>query len=53
MLFGKPEEKKSIRSLRRIRDDNNKIYIRDIGFGDAEWIHLAQNRDLWWLLFTQ
>jgi hypothetical protein len=24
--------------------------LRQIGCGDVEWIHLAQNRDRWWAL---
>jgi hypothetical protein len=27
--------------------DNIKIDLREIGFGDADWIHLAQDRDRW------
>jgi hypothetical protein len=22
--------------------------LREIGFGDVDWIHLAQDRDRWW-----
>jgi hypothetical protein len=28
--------------------DNIRIDIRDIEFGDADWIHMAQDRDRWW-----
>jgi hypothetical protein len=24
--------------------------LREIGFGDVDWIHLAQDRDMWWVL---
>jgi hypothetical protein len=24
-----------------------KMDLREIGFGDVDWIHLAQNRDRW------
>jgi hypothetical protein len=24
--------------------------LREIGFGDEDWIHLAQDRDRWWAL---
>jgi hypothetical protein len=27
--------------------DNNKIVLREIGWGVMEWINLAQNRDQW------
>jgi hypothetical protein len=29
-------------------EDNIKVDLREIGFGDADWIHLAQDRDRWW-----
>jgi hypothetical protein len=28
-------------------EDNIKMYLREIGFGDVDWIHLAQDRDRW------
>jgi hypothetical protein len=28
-------------------EDNIKMDIREIGFGDVDWIHLAQDRDRW------
>jgi hypothetical protein len=27
--------------------DNIKMDLTEIGFGDADWIHLAQDRDKW------
>jgi hypothetical protein len=24
--------------------------LKDIGFGDVDWIQLAQDRDMWWAL---
>jgi hypothetical protein len=27
--------------------DNIKMDLREIGFGDVDWIHLAQDRDRW------
>jgi hypothetical protein len=34
---------------------NNPFYVkgmdlREIGFGDVDWIHWAQDRDRWWAL---
>jgi hypothetical protein len=26
------------------------MYLRKIGCGDIDWIHLAQDRDQWWAL---
>jgi hypothetical protein len=28
-------------------EDNIKIDLREIGFGDVDWINLAQDRDRW------
>jgi hypothetical protein len=44
VLVGKPEGK---RPLERARDDGVKMDLREIGWGDVEWIHLAQDRDHW------
>jgi hypothetical protein len=30
--------------------DNNKMDLREMGFGDVDWIHLA--RDTWWALMN-
>jgi hypothetical protein len=27
--------------------DNNKMDLREIGLGDMDWIHLAQDKDQW------
>jgi hypothetical protein len=32
---------------RRSWGDKIKIDLRDIGSGDMDWIHLAQDRDQW------
>jgi hypothetical protein len=32
---------------RRRWEDNIKIDLREIGFGDVDWIHWAQDRDRW------
>jgi hypothetical protein len=31
-------------------EDNSKTYLREIGWGDIDWIDLAQDRDRWQLL---
>jgi hypothetical protein len=28
-------------------EDNIKMDLREIGFGDMDWIHWAQDRDRW------
>jgi hypothetical protein len=44
---GKPEGKRPMgRSIRRWLV-NIKIDLREIGWGDMDWIDLAQNRDQW------
>jgi len=30
--------------------DNIKMYLKQIWCEDVDWIHLAQNRDEWWVL---
>jgi hypothetical protein len=43
ILVGKPEG----RRRRRRWEDKIKMDLREIGFGDVDWIHLAQDRDRW------
>jgi hypothetical protein len=43
----KPEGKKLLWRARRRWNDNIKIYLREIGWGDADWIYLAQDRNQW------
>jgi hypothetical protein len=43
---GKPEEKRQLgRQFRWV--DNIKMELREIGWGDIDWINLAQDRDQW------
>jgi hypothetical protein len=30
-------------------EDNIKIDLREIGFGDVDWIQWAHDRDRWWV----
>jgi hypothetical protein len=46
VLVEKPEGKRPLGIPRRRREDGNKMYRREIGWG-VEWIHLAQDRDRW------
>jgi hypothetical protein len=46
-LVGKPEGKRLLGSPRRRWEDNIKIYLKEIGFANVDWIHLAQDRDRW------
>jgi hypothetical protein len=44
-LVGKREGKRPLRKTRRRREDNIIIDVREIGWDDTDWIHLAQDRD--------
>jgi hypothetical protein len=50
ILVGKPEGRRPLGRHRRRWEDNIKMDLREIGFGDVDWIHLAQDRDRWWAL---
>jgi hypothetical protein len=50
ILVGRPEGRRPLRRPRRRWEDNIKIDLREIGFGDVDWIRLAQDRDRWWAL---
>jgi hypothetical protein len=45
ILVGRPEGRTPLRRPRRRWEDNIKMDLREIGFGDVDWIHLAQDRD--------
>jgi hypothetical protein len=47
ILVGKPEGKRPLGIPRRRWEDNIKMDIREIGFGDVDWIHWAQDKDRW------
>jgi hypothetical protein len=47
ILVGKPEGRRPLGRLRRRWEDNIKMDIREIGFGDVDGIHWALDRDRW------
>jgi hypothetical protein len=47
ILVGKPEGKRPLGRPRRRWVGNIKMDLGEIGFGDVDWIHLAQDRDRW------
>jgi hypothetical protein len=49
ILMGKPEEKRLLGRHRR-RWDNIKMDLREIEWGDMDWVHLAQDWDQWRVL---
>jgi hypothetical protein len=46
ILVGRPEGRKPLGRPRR-RWEDIKRDLREIGFGDVEWINLAQDRERW------
>jgi hypothetical protein len=47
ILVGRPEGRRPLGRPRRRWEDNIKMVLREIGFGDVDWIHWAQDRDRW------
>jgi hypothetical protein len=45
IMVGRPEGRRPLERPRRRWEDNIKMDLRDIGFGDVDWIHWAQDRD--------
>jgi hypothetical protein len=50
ILAVRPEGSRPIGRPRRRWEDNIKMDLREIGFGDMDWINWAQDRDKWWAL---
>jgi hypothetical protein len=50
ILVGRPEGRRPQGRPSRRWEDNIEMDLREIGFGDVDWIHLAQDRDRWWAL---
>jgi hypothetical protein len=48
VLVERPEGKRPLGSPRRMWEDNIKLYLREIGIDEANWIRLAQDRVQWW-----
>jgi hypothetical protein len=47
ILVGRPEWRRPLGRPRCRWEDNIKMDLREIGFGDVDWIHWAQDRDRW------
>ncbi|KAJ4450863.1 hypothetical protein ANN_02295 [Periplaneta americana] len=47
VLVGRPEGKRPLGRPRRRWEDNIKMDLREVGYGDREWINFAQDRDQW------
>jgi hypothetical protein len=50
ILVGRPEGRRPLGRPRRRWEDNIKMDLRDIGFGDVDWIHWTQDRGKWRVL---
>jgi hypothetical protein len=47
ILVGRPEGRRPLGRPRRRWEDNIKMGLREIGFGNVDWIHLARDGDRW------
>jgi hypothetical protein len=47
ILFVRPEWRRPLGRPRRRWKNNIKMDLREIGFGDVDWSHWAQDRDRW------
>jgi hypothetical protein len=47
ILVGMPEWRRPLGRPRRRWEDNITMNLEEIGFGDVDWIRLAQDRDRW------
>jgi hypothetical protein len=50
ILVGRPEGRRPLGRPRHRWDDNIKMDLGEIGFGDVVLIHLAQDGNRWWAL---
>jgi hypothetical protein len=47
VLVGKPEGKRQLGRPSRKCEDNIKMDLQEVGYGDMDWIDLAQDTDRW------
>jgi hypothetical protein len=47
ILVGRPEGRRPLGRPRRRGEDYIKMDLREIRFGDVDWIHWAQDKDRW------
>jgi hypothetical protein len=47
ILVGRPEGRRPLGRPRQRWEDNIRMDLREIEFGDVDWIHLAQDRERW------
>jgi ribosome biogenesis protein Nip4 len=47
ILVGKSEGKRPLRIPKHRWEDNIRMDLREIGWDDVDWLHLAQENDQW------
>jgi hypothetical protein len=47
ILVGRPDGRRPLGKHRHRWEDNIKMDLREVGWGDVVWIELAQDRDRW------
>jgi hypothetical protein len=47
LLVRKPEGKRPLGRPRRRWEDNSRINLGEVGWGDVDWIGLAKDRNRW------
>jgi hypothetical protein len=47
VLVRRPEGKRPLRRPRRRWKNNIKLYLQEVGWGDMDWMYLAEVRDRW------
>jgi hypothetical protein len=52
VLVGNPEGKRPLGRSRHRWEDNIKMDLQDVVFGNMDWIELVQDRDSWRALVT-
>jgi hypothetical protein len=52
VLVGKPERKKPHGRSRRRWEDNIKMDLQEVEYGDVDWIKLAEDSESWRALLT-
>jgi hypothetical protein len=50
VLVGKPDRKRQLRRCMHRWEDNNKVDLQEVGWGDMDWIDLVLDRDRWRVL---
>jgi hypothetical protein len=53
VLVGEPGGKRPLGRPRRRWEDSMKMDLQEVGYGDMDWIELAQDRDRWRALVNE